>query len=362
MEKLFLYGVLQNFNIQRIHSDNGPVFRNSRWLQILNALKIKVVESSAQNPASRGKIEKSVGIVKDLLKKILATSRDLNWDLLPFIISKVLNQSVVTKTGYKPAELVFGKQPLSESFIKNSENVPIHHQILPQKIKIDKLSKEIKMAYEDAKSRWENQQNELIEKTNINKIHKEFSENDIVFALDRYTIPGNSRPLKTKFHPSPWMVVKPYHTTTLIKRLADGFTTLYSNNHIKKLKGGSPFFKTLPKAVQSVILHGFDNLLDSELENLIKIDPLTLPEGEKLYDTIENPFLSQRLQGEGLGTPPEKVSSSPVPVAQESEKTVSPTQVPVAQEEKQDSDSENSGDEGEESGVTLRSGKRVHFS
>jgi hypothetical protein len=68
------------------------------------------------------------------------------------------------------------------------------------------------------------------------------------------------------------------------------------------------------------------------------------------------------LQGEGLGTPPEKVSSSPVPGAQESEKTVLPIQVPVAQEEKQDSDSENSGDEGEESGVTLRSRKRVHFS
>jgi hypothetical protein len=149
------------------------------------------------------------------------------------------------------------------------------------------------------------------------------------------------------------LVIKPYHTTTLIKRLADGFTTLYSNNHIKKLKGGSQFFKTLPKAVQSVILHRFDNLLDSELENLIKIDPLTLPEGEKLYDTIENPFLSQSLQGEGLGTPPEIVSSP-----------TSPTKVPVAREpeETQDSDSENSGDEGEESGVTLRSGKRVHFS
>jgi hypothetical protein len=42
------------------------------------------------------------------------------------------------------------------------------------------------------------------------------------------------RSLKTKFHPSPYIVVKSYNTTILVKRLADGFMSVYSNDDIKK--------------------------------------------------------------------------------------------------------------------------------
>ena len=75
-----MYNILQYFNVQRIHSDNGPGFRNKEWLTLLAAFKIKMIDSSAQNPQARGKAERAVGLVKTLLKKFLATSETLNWE------------------------------------------------------------------------------------------------------------------------------------------------------------------------------------------------------------------------------------------------------------------------------------------
>ena len=80
----FLYNVLQNFNIVRVHQDNGACFRHSRWLKLLGALNIEVINSSANNPASRGNAERAVQTVKTLMKKMLATktSETFDWEIL----------------------------------------------------------------------------------------------------------------------------------------------------------------------------------------------------------------------------------------------------------------------------------------
>ena len=80
---------------------------------------------------------------------------------------------------------------------------------------------------------------------NKNRRNKEFSVNDIVFTIDRQVDPGNTRPLKTKFHPSLYVILKPYYTTCLIQRLSDGFRALYSIDHSKKYKEGNPLFQDL---------------------------------------------------------------------------------------------------------------------
>ena len=118
-----------------------------------------------------------------------------------------------------------------------------------------------------------------------NRIQKHFQVNDYVFVLDRYTVPGSSRPLKTKFHPSPYIVIRPLWTTTLIKRLADGFTALYSNDDLKKYSGNSPLFANLPPEVSRVLLHDFQDLMESDFSIITKHDKLDLPTGIELFDT-----------------------------------------------------------------------------
>jgi hypothetical protein len=289
MSRVFLYGVLQNFNIKRIHTDNGPVFRNSSWLRLMATLNITVINSSAQNPAARGKAEKAVHLVKTMLKKMTATSSSgtLNWECLPYLVSKIYNNTVIQRTGYTPTQMIFGKGDLAKSQLSLENNAIPHHSITNDNLKIEALTDSIKQMSKIAHDSLQDLKIEQTDLANKNKIEKSFKENDIVFVIDRYTIPGNSRPLKTKFFGSPCVVIKPYYTTTLVQRIADGFRSLYSNNDLKLFKGGHKLFKFLPKEVQNILLNDFVNLLDSDFETISKLDPLQIPTAISLSDSIE---------------------------------------------------------------------------
>ena len=91
VNRAFMNSVLQQFNIRRIHQDNALCFRSHQWLETMSALGITVINTSAIHPAGRGQVERQVGTVKLMLKKMLATSSSgtFNWELLPFLISKI---------------------------------------------------------------------------------------------------------------------------------------------------------------------------------------------------------------------------------------------------------------------------------
>jgi hypothetical protein len=77
--------------------------------------------------------------------------------------------------------------------------------------------------------------------------------------------------------------------TTLVKRLSDGFTSLYSNDDIKKYEATSPLFSTIPPEVSKVLLHDFENLLDSDLCTITKYDKFDLPGGIDLLEDSDTP-------------------------------------------------------------------------
>jgi hypothetical protein len=138
---------------------------------------------------------------------------------------------------------------------------------------------------------------EEVHKTvNKNRIDKKlkFKTGDIVFALDRYNLPGNSRPLKTTFLPSPYVVIESYYTTTLIERLADKFSTLLSNDDIKLYNKKLPeYTKTLPKEVMKILVNRYEDLLPEEILKIAEFDTLQIPPGLPLVDEEENkPFAS----------------------------------------------------------------------
>ena len=284
--RVLTYSVLQNFNVQKIHSDNGPGFRSLGWLEIMSALGITIIATSALHPSGRGQIERLVGTIKLMLKKMLATRPSLNWEYLPYICSKVLNNTVSPKLGYKPMELVFGKQGVGQSNFDIENMAPPHYLVKNHKIHINEISREIQEMTKIARERLTQLRLMTNEKVNKNRLEKTFKINDYVFVLDRYNVPGNPRPLHTKLQPSPYIVVRPLWTTTLVKRLADGFTTLYSNDDLKKYNGGSPLFSDLPVEISKVLLHSFTDLLASDLTTITKYDNLDLPQGIQLYDPI----------------------------------------------------------------------------
>ena len=283
--RAILNSIFQQFNVRKIHSDNGPCFRSAAWLEAMAALNIQIIASAALHPSGRGQVERLVGTIKLMLKRMLAIKSDLNWEFLPYLCAKILNSSVSPKTNFRPHEMVFGSQDAKSSVFDIEKINHPHHLVQNYQQHIDKLSADIQEMTKLATEKLTQIRLLTNEKVNKNRIQKHFQVNDYVFVLDRYTVPGSSRPLKTKFHPSPYIVIRPLWTTTLIKRLADGFTALYSNDDLKKYSGNSPLFANLPPEVSRVLLHDFQDLMESDFSIITKHDKLDLPTGIELFDT-----------------------------------------------------------------------------
>ena len=124
------------------------------------------------------------------------------------------------------------------------------------------------------------------DQANENRINKLFQKFDIVFIWDFQKIPGASRPLKTKFSPSPFFVVKVFHTTLLIQRLADNFRMLISMNHCKKYNGLDNEFTHLPPEIKDILINNFSELHPEDFNTILKLDPLSIPEGIELGDNL----------------------------------------------------------------------------
>ena len=143
--------VLQIFNVKRIHSDNGPGFRSKEWLSTMAALNINMIGSAALHPAGRGQIERLVGTVKIMLKKMLSVQTSLNWEYLPYLCARIINSTVSPKTGFTPQSMVFGTLGENESMLSLNNLVQPHHMVLSNKQHIEDLNQEIKTMVKLAK-------------------------------------------------------------------------------------------------------------------------------------------------------------------------------------------------------------------
>lgn len=206
--------------------------------------------------------------------------------------------------------MVFGPSNVGGTFLDLDGIGTPHYSVKPKVKHIEDLAQEIKSLVTVAKERLVQLRMVNNEKSNKNRTDKAFKVNDYVFTVDRSIIPGNPRVLKTKLSPSPYIVVRPLWSTTLVKRLSDGYTTLYSNTDLKRYDGASPLFKDLPAEINRVLLHKFDNLLNEDLTTIAKIDPLTVPLGIELYqesdtepekedevEKMDDPWLNFQPQG-----------------------------------------------------------------
>jgi hypothetical protein len=252
------------------------------------AFKIKIIDSSSNNPSSRGKAERAVQQVKTIMRKMLvnAKSGTLNWENLPLLVSKVMNHSITPRTGFKPIEMVMGRGGLAQSFLDLPALTPPHHLVKHKGEEIDIKTKEIgKMAVIAAQNLAEIRE-KVHENENKKRMDKalKLKKGDIVFALDRYNLPGNSRPLKSTFLPSPYVVLEPKYTTCLVERLADKFTALISNDDIKPYKHVIAFSENVPKQIIEIFRAKFDDLMPDDIKKITKFDPLKVPPGINLEE------------------------------------------------------------------------------
>jgi hypothetical protein len=139
------------------------------------------------------------------------------------------------------------------------------------------MTLEIKNIVNEARKKLEATRLKTQEKLNKNGINKNLKENDYVFIKDRTEIPGATRPLKTKLDPSPYVILKVKHTTVLVRRLSDGFTSLYAMDDVKKFDATSPLFADIPTEVSKILLHDFADLMSEDFTTIMKYDSLNIP-------------------------------------------------------------------------------------
>ena len=380
--RVMLSGILQHFNVEKFHADNGPCFRSTNFLESMSAFGIKVISSAALHPEGRGQLERLVHTVKLLLRKFLSTRPNLSWEYLPYLISKILNNTVSPKTGFKPVEMVFGRENAGTLFLEHTLASP-HYSIKNNSTMIDLISKEIKEMSAIAQENITELRKEQIDRLNKNRSAKKFSKDDIVFVLDRSIVEGSSQVLRTKFSSSPFVVIQPSFTTTVVRRLADGFQALYSNGDLKLYKQLSPEFSNLPPEVSKVLLHDFKDFISTDFSTLAKHDSLELPESLELFkpdddytddDNIESEGdigkFNENLQT-GIQTTNDVVLDSQDATMSSTEvedTNLQPVVVPILKRTEKVvntalSDSEESESDNDEPGMSLRFGrKRVNFS
>jgi hypothetical protein len=180
--------------------------------------------------------------------------------------------------------MVGGEDASGKSFLDLEGIANPHYIVGNDRVKLEEMHAQIKESTKIARDRLEEILNTSHKKINEHKINRKFEKYDYVFVLDRRITPGATRPLKTKLQPSPYIVIKPLHVTSLVKRISDGFTALYSNNDLKKFEGGSEFFKDLPKEVLHILLNKFQDLLQCDFATIMRFYTLELPNAFPLHD------------------------------------------------------------------------------
>jgi hypothetical protein len=186
--KNILYGILQHYEIEKIHSDNGVCFRSKDWLKLMSAIHIKVIDNSSNNPQARGKAERAVGMVKTMMKKMIAAvDKDTyNWEGIPFLVSKIMNNTVCPRTGFTPNQMVFGfNKAAKPRFLTMDLPCQTHHLVKNDKVQIEQMTKEIELMTKIAQQHLDETKERTTKRENINRIKKEFKINDIVFVIDR---------------------------------------------------------------------------------------------------------------------------------------------------------------------------------
>ena len=290
VNRTFKNCVLLQYTVERLHSDNAKCFRSREWLKLLSAWGITVINTSSINPSARGMAECEVNLVKLMMKKYLATaSHDTyNWDMLTYICTKVINYSVNPISGIMPAQMIYGKEDNGPSFLQSNEMAPPHYSVKSDKLTIEKITQEVQAMTEYARDKITQARIVAHERVNKNRITNDWAPGDVVFVLDRAQIPGNTRPLKTRFCSSPCVIVRCLFNTSLVRRLSDNFVSLYSNNDLKRYDGADPLFNTLPKEISKILLHKFQEFLSYDFTEIAKHDPFEIPNGIQLFDPVED--------------------------------------------------------------------------
>jgi hypothetical protein len=289
-EFLYLFSnyIYPHFHPTSVYADNGPCFNNKDTIRALAILGTRLIYSSAFSPYSHGSAEAFVGVFKRAMKKVLVSQPNLNWTVLPPLLAHLHNTSKNAKTSFSPSEILYGTNVhLSSNNIDTVELPKLHPLIRNEKAGLEQQHKEIRDILKITRDKIVKERDERVDKANENRITRDLKVGHIVFAKDMTQVIGASRPLKSYYKNSPLVVIYVREPHLLAKRLTDNVIINRNKHHFKKYIKFDPDFKDLPIEVRKVCESDLE-ITQTDIENLLKVDDLSLEIFEETDDTEEN--------------------------------------------------------------------------
>lgn len=263
------------FHPKALYMDNGPLFVSRQTIRTIFHMGTQVIFSSAYTGFSHGNAENYVNIAKTIFKKILTVEPNYNWTLLPPLLSQIHNSSKITKSKYSPYEIVFGtNNHLSSSSLNSVKTERIHPALKNEIVDLEKKNKSIKHILKNHTTDIINVRDNRYLILNKNKIKKDLQIGDIVFVKDRSKTLGNTKPLKSYFVNSPFIVVFIKPSTAVIRNILTNLILNRSKNDLKKYILFDSEFNDLPEPVKIICEQDRHEFTEKQIEKLITIDDI----------------------------------------------------------------------------------------
>ena len=279
---IFINNIWPKFHPLLIYSDCAGFFTSEITLVTLTNLRTRLVYSSAFASYSHGGAERIIKSAKLIFKKILTAEPTYNWTILASIASQIYNSTKIPKSGFSPSEILYGPNThMSKNFL--SKDFPTIHPFLKNK------EEGLKQQHDLIQNIWEENKNNItyerdtrIEKLNKNRILIPLEEGDIVFVKDQSKLTGGSKPLKSYYHHSPFIVLHVRPASAVIKRISDSLVLKRNRGQLKKYKNIPQEFKdVLPAPVLRICEQEDFNIKQTDIDALIKEEALDF---EHFYD------------------------------------------------------------------------------
>jgi hypothetical protein len=279
---IFSNNIWPKFHPLAIYADCAGFFTSEITLVTLTRLRTQLIYSSAFASYSHGGAERVIKGAKLIFKKILTAEANYNWTLLPAIASQIYNATKIPKSGFTPSEILYGtNNHMSTNFLNKS--FPKIHPFLKNRKEGLKINHDqIQQIWEENKKNIIYERDQRIEKLNKNRVLIPLEEGDIVFVKDQSKLTGGSRPLKSYYHRSPFIVLHVRPASAIIKRISDSLVLKRNRGQLKKYKNIPQEFKeVLPEPVLRICEQEDFNITKSQIDALIKEEVLDF---EHFYD------------------------------------------------------------------------------
>jgi hypothetical protein len=271
--RVFNASIYPIFHPAAVFVDNGTIFTNQESLKTLAAMGTKTIYSTAYTGFSHGAAEQFVGWFKKTMRKVLSAQPNLNWTAIPAMISHIHNVSKTNKTGYSPAEIIFGpNNHLSKSYLDTKELPAIHPLVKNATNEIEKKHGKMQSIMSEVQEKNVQEQSKRLEYVNKHKIFKQFELGDLVFLRDRTIPTGSTKPLRTYLLNDPCIVIQIKDASMVVRRITDNMTIYNrSKNDVKKYIKFDDEFKSLPEAVRKICEQEPPNLTEQDIKDLLKL-------------------------------------------------------------------------------------------